>query len=283
MSKSHPHHFGGEGGHFVLPGPLRLKSFGDDPWGVAGRNLLNLHLKPGPILSWAPRKDYNQALAQFKRDLIAKQVEDRKKKGRTALLMLPEAQLTPIDKDDHKLRKDIAPRFQEMWNELVAAHKARSNKAPGDSVGVASAYRDATADRIAWESAFRNTYYPQTLEARFKTGDEFGLEALEIIFIFMNKRKAPPGYSGHTHGIATDLMTTQGGQRHGASAGRDSQLAWKKTWLYQWLVDHAWKHNFYQLKMETFHWEFHSDGPGKDCYPGDWPSDRRTVLVKDRK
>src|SRR5664279_3979070 len=90
MSTSHHHQFGGEGGHFVLPEPIRLKSFGDDPWSVAGRNLLNLHLKPGPILSWSPGKDYGRALEQFKRDLIAKQVRDRLKKHRTALLMLPE-------------------------------------------------------------------------------------------------------------------------------------------------------------------------------------------------
>jgi hypothetical protein len=260
-----------------------LKSFGDDPWGVAGRNLLNLHLKPGPIFSWVPPKDHKQALEQFKRDLIAKQVEDRKAKHRTPLLMLPDTELASIDMHNHKLRKDIAPRFLKMWDELVAAHRARPDKAPGDAVGVASAYRDATTDRIAWENAFRSTYYPQTLQARLKTGDEFGLKALDIIFAFMNKRKAPPGYSGHTHGIATDLMTTQSGQSHGASAGRDSQLAWQKTWLYDWLVGHAWRHNFYQLKMETFHWEYHSDGAGKDCYAGDLPRNRRDVLVKDRK
>ena len=283
MSTTRSPFWGIQGGHFLIPGPIRLKGFGDDPWGLAGRHLLNLHLKPGPLLSWAPPKGHKQALEQFKTELIAMQVRDRLKKHRVALLMLPEDQLSPIDSYKHKLRKDIAPRFLKMWSELVAAHGARTNKSSGDSVGVASAYRDATEDRSAWERAFRGTYYPQTLKDRLTTGDEFGIESLNIIFIFMNKRKAPPGYSGHTRGIATDLMTRQNGNSYGANAGRDSQLAWQQTWLYEWLIDNAWKHNFYQLKMETFHWEYHDDGPGKDCYPGNYSKKQRLVLVKSRK
>jgi hypothetical protein len=166
----------------VLPGPIRLKSFGDDPSGIAGRNLLNLHLKPGPILSWAPRKDYDRALAQFKRDLIAKQVEDREAKHRTPLLMLPDTELELIDKEHrNRLRKDVAKAFLRMWEEIEKAHKAHSD-AKGISIGVASAYRSAQTDQVAWNTAFANTYYPQTLEARLATGDEFGSKSLKLIF-----------------------------------------------------------------------------------------------------
>jgi hypothetical protein len=279
VSRSHPHHFGGEGGHFVLPGPIRLKSFGDDPWGVAGRNLLNLHLKPGPILSWAPRKDYNRALAQFKRDLIAKQARSREKHHKKAILGLEPEELGHILGDRKlQMRKDVAEKFDLMWVAMKKDFMSPGGGSKGDSVGVASAYRDAEQDEVAWNKAFDKKYYNDTLENRLATGDEFGSEALEIIFQYMNFKKAPPGFSGHTHGIAADLKTTDNGKEFTVNSNVEHQRAWQKTWLYKWLVANAWKHKFYQLQSETWHWEYHEgDPPLKEVFAGQAPVSRRPV------
>jgi hypothetical protein len=246
-----------------------LKSVGDDPWGVAGRNLLNLHLKSGPILSWAPRKDYDRALAQFKRDLIAKQVGRRVEHHKKAILGLPDIELDYVAGDRHqRMRKDVAKVFNVMWDEIKRAHAARTDRAPGDSIGVASAYRDAKADAVAWERAFPK-YYNDTFDWRLATGDEFGEMALTIIFQHMNGLKAPPGFSGHTHGIAADLTTTEKGRVWEVNSNRSHQLGWQGTWLYKWLVENAWKHKFYQLRTETWHWEYHEGEPPREsCYAG---------------
>lgn len=253
-----------------MPGPIRLKSFGDDPWGVAGRNLLNLHLKPGPILSWAPRKDYDRALAQFKRELIAKQVRRRVDHHKKAILGLEPEELGMIlgDRKLH-MRKDVAEKFDAMWAAMKKDYATRAGGSKIDSVGVASAYRDAHQDSVAWNTAFDKKYYNATLEARLATGDEFGLKALDIIFNFMNDKKAPPGFSGHTHGIAADLKTVDNGKEFSVNSNVEHQRGWQKTWLYKWLVDNAWKHKFYQLRSETWHWEYHEgDPPLKEVFGG---------------
>jgi hypothetical protein len=84
----------------------------------------------------------------------------------------------------------------------------------------------------------------------------------------MNANKAPPGFSGHTHGIAVDLTTTEKGQTWTVNGNPSHQLGWQKTWLYGWLVNNAWKHKFFQLKSETWHWEYHQDDPPRQCWAG---------------
>jgi hypothetical protein len=103
---------------------------------------------------------------------------------------------------------------------------------------------------------------------RLRTGDEYGPKALRIIFDFSNRRKAPPGFSGHTHGIAADLTTVESGHSWVVNSAYDHQVSWQKTWLYQWLVANAWKHKFYQLKSEAWHWEYHAGTPPSQCWGG---------------
>jgi hypothetical protein len=57
----------------------------------------------------------------------------------------------------------------------------------------------------------------------------------------MNFKKAPPGFSGHTHGIAADLKTTDNGREFTVNSNVEHQRGWQKTWLYKWLVANAWK------------------------------------------
>jgi hypothetical protein len=205
-------------------------------------------------------------LEKFQLALIEKQTEVRESHGRKSVQKLERSELGPIP-DKKSMRKDIALLFQRMWDEMEKEFKARSNASAGDSVGVASGYRSAEQDRMAWYGAFPK-YYRNTLQDRLATGDEFGHKALTIIFNYMNGRKAPPGFSGHTLGIAADLTTHENGKTWTVNSDYNHQVGWQKTWLYQWLVANAWKHKFYQLKTETWHWEYHKDGPNEQCWGG---------------
>jgi len=156
--------------------------------------------------------------------------------------------------------------------------KARKDAAKGDSIKVHSAYRSAAEDNDAWYHAVLRVYPPATRARRLKTGEAFGLgqRSLDIVFRHMNGLKAPAGYSGHTHGIAADLETIEKGVKWQVISSYDHQVGWQKTWLYQWLVDHAGKHKFYQLRTETWHWEYHEGKVPDGCYGAN-------VVIGDRK
>lgn len=245
-----------------VPSPLRLVLPG--PLGTATSNLrAEAHPSAHPHLGGS-----NPRLETFKKALIAMQVRARESEHppKRAVIKLEDSELRLIDKAK-QMHKDVAPLFLKMWTEVHAAHKARTNSAAADSLGIASAYRSAEADMLAWQRAFPK-YYSHTLEARQATGDEFGTLALRIIYQYMNWRKAPPGFSGHTRGIAVDLTTRDKGQTWTVNSDHGHQVGWQKTWLYGWLVENAWKHKFYQLKSETWHWEYHQDDPPRQCWGG---------------
>lgn len=47
--------------------------------------------------------------------------------------------------------------------------------------------------------------------------------------------------------------------------------------IYKWLVENAATYGFFQLKKETWHWEYHAGKPPYPCYPGDTPIEGRRV------
>ena len=244
----------------LLGHSLRLSlpgSIGTRTWHVAaGLSQRRAHEHQNHPPGGAPLKQFQQAL-------IDMQIKAR---GRKAVDKLDDAELDKIP-NQQRMRKDVAALFNRMWAEMQKEFKARSNATAGDSVGVASGYRSAEQDRTAWYRAFPK-YYKNTLKDRLATGDEFGHKALVIIFRYMNGRKAPPGFSGHTLGIAADLTTHENGKTWTVNSDYNHQLGWQNTWLYKWLVANAWKHKFYQLKTETWHWEYHEDGPNQQCWDG---------------
>jgi hypothetical protein len=241
----------------VVPGQL-----GSSDWHVAaGTSRSKEHATRHAASPLSP-------LEKFKKALIAKQVANRVAHGKKAILGLDAESLSPIPGGERmQMKSEVAPLFKAMWDEIVSDHKARAGATAGDSIGVASAYRSAKQDEGAWQRAFPK-YLGATREVRLKTRDEYGPKALEIIFRHMNGKKAPPGFSGHTHGIAVDLTTTEKGQKWIVNSNYEHQVGWQKTWLYQWLVANAWKHKFYQLKTETWHWEYHKDRPPTQCWDG---------------
>lgn len=252
----------------VLPGPV-----GTPDWHIAAGLSRSLHLKHLDPPTGLSRLD------KFKQRLIAKQVQYREDRGATRIEGLTKKQLGPIPGVAHfQMQKDIAVEFGNMWKALKKAYDARPDRSPRDSVGIASTYRSADEDGIAWLNAFP-IYAKATHEERLATGDEFGDKALKIIFHFMNGKKAPPGFSGHTHGIAADLTTTEGGHKWQVISAYAHQIGWQTTWLYAWLAKHAWEFHFYQLKTETWHWEYHEKEPtaGSQCWGGKVPKEARHV------
>ncbi len=182
-------------------------------------------LRPGPI----GHNPWNEkvALEAFIRALLAKQIKSRRRHGSKPVWGLPDEDLKPVA-DRKQMHKDVAPLFNKMWDEIVAAFKKRKDLAKGDSIGVASAYRSAETDNNKWYS-YLPKYLRTTQQERMRTGEAFGLgpRSLEIVYRYMNGRKAPAGYSGHTHGIAADLRTTENGRSYTANADVGHQLGRK--------------------------------------------------------
>ena len=99
------------------------------------------------------------------------------------------------------------------------------------------------------------------------------------MFHAIEGKKAPAGFSGHTHGIAADMTTTEVGTVWTVNSDYEHQVGWQKTWLFKWLVENASQYDFYQLKKETWHWEYHDKEPAKNdqCWGGSIPIKNRRV------
>lgn len=66
-------------------------------------------------------------------------------------------------------------------------------------------------------------------------------------------KKAVPGFSNHTRGLAVDFRTRQGEWTLRASSAQKD--GWPNTWLHQWLVRHAATYNFEPYEEEPWHWD----------------------------
>jgi hypothetical protein len=155
------------------------------------------------------------------------------------------------------IRKDVVGPLNSMLSVMRAdmqAGKAIGDKAVGNATGIAvtSAYRSPEHDRDLWDSYFQN-YLAKTAADRAATGDPFGAEAVKLIVKYIGSRKAPPGGSNHSNGIAVDLSIEENGHRLGNSY--DNQSAWKKSWQYAWLNANAATYGFKNYPKEAWHWD----------------------------
>lgn len=262
----------------VVPGPL-----GSPEWSKARGAVCLSTAAPVPAptvakfvrpkVSTADLRKLSPAEEGLLDRLYAKQVGVRGGAGK-AIMGLPEGQRVPL-KDiagRAEFAAHVAPKFKEMWQAMLDAKKIER---PDVTVSVASSYRNAEEDERAWQKAVRG-YLTATKEARLATGDPFGEEALKVLFAWMNGKKAPSGFSGHTRGIAADLTTTEKGRTWTVISRREHQIGWQGTWLYKWLVENAAEYGFLQLKKETWHWEYHQTSSARGCYAGD-------VTIKQRR
>jgi len=66
-------------------------------------------------------------------------------------------------------------------------------------------------------------------------------------------KKAVPGFSNHTKGLAIDFATQQGKWKFGASSAQKE--GWVRTWLYLWLKSNAATYRFRPYSKEPWHWD----------------------------
>ena len=268
------------GAHFQTPGLLGLSPPGKPLSLREHTDTLSQLLTPGPV----GHNPWNEKVAReaFYRALLTAQINARE--GKKPIWGLPDTELKKVTNDKY-MHKDVAPLFNKMWDEIEKDFKARKGAAKGDSIGVASAYRSAADDNKAWHNAVGSIYLGATRAKRLRTGEAFGYgpKSVDIMFKYMNGLKAPAGYSGHTHGIAADLITRENGQLWRVISQYEHQLGWQGTWLYKWLVANAGKHKFYQLRTETWHWEYHAGKVPVTCYEANVPIEGGGRKVKMRR
>jgi D-alanyl-D-alanine carboxypeptidase len=137
----------------------------------------------------------------------------------------------------------------------IKAGKAVGNKGVGKASGIhiMSAYRSPETDRDLWDKYFQG-YLAKTTKEREATGDPYGAEAVKVMVRFIASRKAPPGGSNHSNGIAVHLTPYVGSVSIVTSY--DNQTAWKNTWHYIWLNTNAARFGFKNYPKEAWHWGY---------------------------
>jgi hypothetical protein len=133
----------------------------------------------------------------------------------------------------------------------TAINGVEVGKATG--VRVTSGYRSPEHDRDLWDSYFQK-YMVKTADDRAATGDPFGDKALKLMVKFIGSRKAPPGGSNHSNGIAVDLSMEMNGKVVGNNY--DDQRVWKSSWHFAWLQANAASFGFKNYPKEHWHWDY---------------------------
>jgi hypothetical protein len=172
-------------------------------------------------------------------------------------------------------RVDLATQKAEFLKKPKREQDAeeRALKASGQTVvtqvesfGISSGYRSIKHDAELWHSYFEGKYYPanygQLRRLSCWDGGEFGGKAVRTMVDFVGKRKAAPGFSNHSNGIAVDFFTVEGGVTLQAKTkGTNADLKrvnqqWEKSWLYHWLEKNKAKYGIERIPTEAWHWEF---------------------------
>jgi hypothetical protein len=212
----------------------------------------------GATTRGSPQALTGLSLEEFKAKVLARQIRNALRKGRSYCSNVPDSELATVE-GEHRMRKAAAVKCKEL---LVAAREAlEADKQQGDGlakktreIGVYSAYRNIPEDTAAWESSFAQ-YYLETRDTRaaFPTG-EHGSQAQALMASMMISYKAAPGYSNHSNGMAVDFYTIFSGKK--LRAKKKQRTAWTHTWLYKWLIAHGGEYDFVQLSTEEWHWDY---------------------------
>jgi hypothetical protein len=219
----------------------------------------------------------DDATTAFMRRIFDAQVRVRLARKKPYLLDLPGDVLVDISapgvKKGLRLHQSVEPVFVEMFAAATAALRDPHCPIPGAedvrSIGVASAYRTLKEDTAAWIKAFHTHMQGSKEEREASPGGSLGGEAFHLMLSRMNKKKAPPGFSNHTRGVAVDFSTAQYFVNYGIDRKTHERLSgvvtlgpssaqkplWLKSWLYRWLTENADRWGFTQLKTEEWHWE----------------------------
>lgn len=156
-----------------------------------------------------------------------------------------------------RVRTEVAGPLASMLSAMRAALQA-GEPAGGVEVGsatdihVTSGYRSPERDRDLWDSYFQR-YLGNTVKEREATGDPLGAAAVKVLVQYIGLRKAPPGGSNHSNGIAVDLQIEQHGHR--VPNNYDDQKKWRASWQYAWLKANAATYGFRNYPKEAWHWD----------------------------
>ena len=127
-------------------------------------------------------------------------------------------------------------------------------------IGISSAYRSPEYDCALWHSYFRRKYYPlmyaQLRQVSCWEGSDYGFQAVRLMVDFVRKRKAAPGFSNHSQGIAVDFFTLEDGVLLQANTGANLAAVnkrWEKSWLYHWLEEHKMEYGIERIPSEAWH------------------------------
>lgn len=195
-------------------------------------------------------------LADLKRATYIAHVT-RSSKKHTFVAALKSGELGAVDGTAKKLWRPAA----EAVNRLFAAARAdlQAAVAQGDPaavhttrIGVNSAYRSVDVQFGLWDGRFVK-YCTAHRAAEF--GDDNAPLDLVIpndLAKYIGGRTACPGYSKHQRGKAIDFLTVSAGKTY-AAGSRD---AWRSTWLWNWLVEHAAGFEFAPYNAEPWHWNY---------------------------
>jgi len=156
-------------------------------------------------------------------------------------------ELAPIPGSDAKIRKEALSDLQA----LIGAAKAA-----GHHITVGSGYRAPEEDMRIWSSAFDRMYLRDTKKEREKRwpDDPYGDEAAAYLLDQIKWRKAPPGSSNHSNGIAVDFHAVEGGKE--IPNMFKHQEAWRKSRVFAWLKANCGSHNFKNLASEAWHYDW---------------------------
>jgi LAS superfamily LD-carboxypeptidase LdcB len=187
---------------------------------------------------------------KFKQRVFVKAVE---RAGDGLFGGVPKDKLDPIaGSDGQHIRKEVTSDL----NAMIAAAKAEV----GVTLTVASGYRDIKEEMGLWNHAFDTIYLwmeHKTREAMFP-GDPYGDAAAAWLAEKIASRKAVPGTSNHSNGIAVDLTGP------GLDIGYDNQTGWRGSSVYKWLNGlgefqgrgAAKRFNFQNYHKEAWHYDW---------------------------
>ena len=136
---------------------------------------------------------------------------------------VPKGKLDPIPGTDQEIRKEVSSDLASM----IAAAKAEC----GVQLTVSSGYRDIKREMGIWNHAFNTIYLwldHKEREAKFPDAP-YGDAAAAWLAGKIAFRKAVPGTSNHSNGIAVDLTGP------GLDINYDNQSGYKASKVYQWL------------------------------------------------
>jgi hypothetical protein len=272
-------------GHQDAADPNTVAVLGDTPGSLGILDRADPNLLLIPPLNFQRSAEYRA----FEDKVLQQHIHRTERRGRHRAPDIPEADLEVVE-GKYKLRKgaakkcrallakaraDLASEKAEMLNKPEKERRAEEQKMTlkgqnpvtrVESIGITSAYRSFEYDSGLWHKYERQKYYPinysHLVHLSCWEGGQYGWAAVESLVKFISKRKAAPGFSNHTNGIAVDFFTEEAGKIFQAETGLSNQALaglnrnWEKTWFYRWLERHKAEYGIERIRTEAWHWEF---------------------------